>query len=58
MTLIRLKKNTPKFKHPNPLQKSVRNKLLDLSMNEPLRKNQYQNLNRRNKKLSTNIKMK
>ena len=58
MTLIRLKKNRPKFKHPNPLQKSVRNKLPDLSMNEPLRKNQYQNPNRRNKKLSTNIKMK
>ena len=58
MTLIRRKKNTPKFKHLNPLQKSVRNKLPDQSMNEPMRKNQHQNLNRRNKKLSTNIKMK
>ena len=58
MTMITLKKNAPKFKHPNPLQKSVRNKLPDQSMNEPLRKNQYQNLNRRNKKLLTNIKMK
>ena len=57
-TLIRRKKNTPKFKHPNPLQKSMQNKLPYQSMGEPMRKNQHQNPNRRNKKLSTNIKMK